>query len=110
MKVVKKLSKRDESIIQFIEQYKELGYLPEAIFNFIALLGWSPVGEEEIFSKDEFIKMFDAARLSKSPALFDSQKLKWMNNQYMKKARFRYGCRVKFTAFSESWTCGRNFK
>lgn len=81
----KKLSKRDESIIQFIEQYKELGYLPEAIFNFIALLGWSPVGEEEIFSQEEFIKMFDAARLSKSPALFDSQKLKWMNNQYMKK-------------------------
>ena len=81
----KKLSKRDESIIQFIEQYKELGYLPEAIFNFIALLGWSPVGEEEIFSQDEFIKMFDPARLSKSPALFDSQKLKWMNNQYMKK-------------------------
>ncbi len=81
----KKLSKRDESIIQFIEQYEALGYLPEAIFNFIALLGWSPVGEEEIFSKDEFIKMFDATRLSKSPALFDSQKLKWMNNQYMKK-------------------------
>lgn len=81
----KKLSKRDESIIQFIEQYEALGYLPEAIFNFIALLGWSPVGEEEIFSKDEFIEMFDAARLSKSPALFDSQKLKWMNNQYMKK-------------------------
>lgn len=81
----KKLSKRDESIIQFIEQYKELGYLPEALFNFIALLGWSPVGEEEIFSKDEFIEMFDANRLSKSPALFDQQKLLWMNNQYMKK-------------------------
>ncbi|WP_369903402.1 glutamate--tRNA ligase [Bacillus manliponensis] len=81
----KKLSKRDESIIQFIEQYAELGYLPEALFNFIALLGWSPVGEEEIFSQAEFIEMFDAARLSKSPALFDSQKLKWMNNQYMKK-------------------------
>lgn len=81
----KKLSKRDESIIQFIEQYAELGYLPEALFNFIALLGWSPVGEEEIFSPAEFIEMFDAARLSKSPALFDSQKLKWMNNQYMKK-------------------------
>ncbi|MEH6890426.1 glutamate--tRNA ligase [Bacillus sp. JJ864] len=81
----KKLSKRDESIIQFIEQYEALGYLPEAIFNFIALLGWSPVGEEEVFSKDEFIEMFDAARLSKSPAVFDSQKLKWMNNQYMKK-------------------------
>ncbi|MBS4193385.1 glutamate--tRNA ligase [Bacillus sp. FJAT-49705] len=81
----KKLSKRDESIIQFIEQYEELGYLPEALFNFIALLGWSPSGEEEIFSKDEFINIFDANRLSKSPALFDKQKLTWMNNQYMKK-------------------------
>jgi nondiscriminating glutamyl-tRNA synthetase len=82
----KKLSKRDESIIQFIEQYEELGYLPEALFNFIALLGWSPAGEEEIFSKEEFIEKFDAERLSKSPALFDRQKLTWMNNQYMKKA------------------------
>ncbi|MBU8880266.1 glutamate--tRNA ligase [Bacillus sp. FJAT-29790] len=80
----KKLSKRDESIIQFIEQYEELGYLPEALFNFIALLGWSPSGEEEIFSKNEFIEIFDANRLSKSPALFDKQKLTWMNNQYMK--------------------------
>lgn len=81
----KKLSKRDESIIQFIEQYEDLGYLPEALFNFIALLGWSPSGEEEIFSKEEFIEIFDAHRLSKSPALFDKQKLAWMNNQYMKK-------------------------
>ncbi|MBP3038122.1 glutamate--tRNA ligase [Bacillaceae bacterium Marseille-Q3522] len=80
----KKLSKRDESIIQFIEQYEELGYLPEALFNFIALLGWSPAGEEEIFSKEEFISIFDAHRLSKSPALFDKQKLAWMNNQYVK--------------------------
>nr|WP_295971161.1 glutamate--tRNA ligase [uncultured Bacillus sp.] len=80
----KKLSKRDESIIQFIEQYEELGYIPEALFNFIALLGWSPAGEEEIFSKEEFIKIFDSSRLSKSPALFDKQKLAWMNNQYMK--------------------------
>jgi len=81
----KKLSKRDESIIQFIEQYEELGFLPEALFNFIALLGWSPSGEEEIYSKNEFIQIFDANRLSKSPALFDKQKLTWMNNQYMKK-------------------------
>jgi nondiscriminating glutamyl-tRNA synthetase len=80
----KKLSKRDESIIQFIEQYEELGYLPEALFNFIGLLGWAPGGEEEIFSKEEFIQIFDAKRLSKSPALFDKQKLTWMNNQYLK--------------------------
>ncbi|KAA0560392.1 glutamate--tRNA ligase [Rossellomorea aquimaris] len=80
----KKLSKRDESIIQFIEQYEALGYLPEALFNFIALLGWSPKGEEELFSKDEFIEIFDPERLSTSSALFDNQKLTWMNNQYMK--------------------------
>ena len=80
----KKLSKRDESIIQFIEQYEELGFLPEALFNFIGLLGWSPGGEEEIFSKEQFIEIFDATRLSKSQALFDTQKLTWMNNQYLK--------------------------
>ncbi len=80
----KKLSKRDESIIQFIEQYEALGYLPEALFNFIALLGWSPKGEEEIFTREEFIEIFDPARLSTSSALFDNQKLTWMNNQYMK--------------------------
>ncbi|TYR73042.1 glutamate--tRNA ligase [Rossellomorea vietnamensis] len=80
----KKLSKRDETIIQFIEQYEELGYLPEALFNFIALLGWSPKGEEELFSKEQFIEIFDPERLSKSPAVFDKQKLLWVNNQYMK--------------------------
>ncbi|XXM71733.1 glutamate--tRNA ligase [Lysinibacillus sphaericus] len=80
----KKLSKRDESIIQFIEQYEALGYLPEALFNFIALLGWSPKGEEEIFSREEFIEIFDPERLSTSSALFDNQKLTWMNNQYLK--------------------------
>lgn len=81
----KKLSKRDESILQFIEQYRSLGYLPEAMFNFITLLGWSPVGEEEIFDKYTFIKIFDPARLSKSPAAFDNKKLEWVNNQYVKK-------------------------
>lgn len=82
----KKLSKRDESIIQFIEQYDRLGYLPEALFNFIALLGWSPEGEEEIFSREQLIEMFDERRLSKSPAVFDTNKLKWMNQHYMKQA------------------------
>lgn len=81
----KKLSKRDESILQFIEQYRELGYLPEALLNFIVLLGWSPVGEEEIFSLSEFVKMFDEHRLSKSPAKFDAKKLEWVNNQWLKK-------------------------
>jgi nondiscriminating glutamyl-tRNA synthetase len=82
----KKLSKRDESIIQFISQYDDLGYLPEAMFNFIALLGWSPEGEQELFTRDELVQAFNAARLSKSPAVFDTQKLSWMNNEYLKKA------------------------
>lgn len=82
----KKLSKRDESVIQFIEQYDQLGYLPEAMFNFIALLGWSPEGEEEIFSKEELISIFTADRLSKSPAVFDTHKLAHLNNHYTKNA------------------------
>lgn len=81
-----KMSKRDESIIQFVEQYRDLGYLPEALLNFLALLGWSPVGEEEIFTKEELIEQFSLERVSKAPAVFDTQKLEWMNNQYMKKA------------------------
>ena len=80
----KKLSKRDETIIQFIEQYDDLGYLPEALFNFITLLGWSPEGEQEIFTREEFVEIFDEKRLSKSPAFFDNNKLTWINNQYIK--------------------------
>ena len=62
----KKLSKRDESIIQFVTQYKDLG-LPEAMFNFFALLGWSQKGRK--FSHEELIKIFDEKRLSKSPSM-----------------------------------------
>lgn len=80
----KKLSKRDTDVIQFIKDYEEAGYLPEAMFNFIALLGWSPGGEEEILSKDEIIKTFDPKRLSKSPAMFDKNKLAYINSRYIK--------------------------
>ena len=80
----KKLSKRDNSIMQFMSQYKEEGYLPEAMVNFLALLGWSPNGEEEIFSMEELIKEFDENRLSKSPSMFDKSKLTWVNNRYIK--------------------------
>lgn len=82
----KKLSKRDQHILQFIEQYKKLGFLPEAMFNFITLLGWSPGGEEEIFTKEQLIDIFDPQRLSTSAAIFDSKKLEWMNGEYIKKA------------------------
>ena len=59
--------------------------MKEAIFNFIAFLGWSPKGEQEIYSKDALIKAYDPHRMSKSPAFFDQKKLDWINAQYIKK-------------------------
>jgi nondiscriminating glutamyl-tRNA synthetase len=81
-----KMSKRDESIIQFVEQYRELGYLPEAILNFLSLMGWAPEGEQEIFSSTELIAQFSLDRIAKNPAVFDIQKLNWMSNEYIKKS------------------------
>ncbi|MDY0346097.1 MAG: glutamate--tRNA ligase [Acholeplasma sp.] len=81
----KKLSKRDQSIVQFIQQYRELGYLPEALLNFISLLGWSPSINEEILSLEQIIENFDSSRLSKAPAMFDVQKLAYINKEYVKK-------------------------
>ena len=63
----------------------EQGFVPEAIVNFIALLGWSPTSNEEIFSLQELIEQFDYHHISKSPAVFDMTKLKWMNGEYIKK-------------------------
>lgn len=80
----KKLSKRDGSMMQFIEQYRKQGYLPEALFNFISLLGWSSHQEREIYSKEELIKIFNSDYFSKAPSMFDVRKLLWMNNYYIK--------------------------
>ncbi len=80
----KKLSKRDQDTVQFIHQYAQMGYLPEALFNFIALLGWSPGIEEEILSHDRLVELFDENRLSKSPSTFDVNKLDFINKTYIK--------------------------
>lgn len=80
----KKLSKRDGSLMQFIEQYRNQGYLPEALFNFISLLGWSSHQEREIYTKDELIAIFNSDYFSKAPSMFDVRKLLWMNNHYIK--------------------------
>ncbi|WP_134704447.1 glutamate--tRNA ligase [Ammoniphilus sp. YIM 78166] len=82
----KKLSKRDESILQFMDQYRSLGYLPEAMNNFLVLLGWSPEGEQELFTLEEMAASFSLDRLHKSGAIFDQAKLDWMNNYYMRQA------------------------
>lgn len=77
-----KLSKRhgDASYEDFIEK----GYLSGAILNYIALLGWSPSDNQEIFTLPELVHAFDVAGVSKSPAIFDVEKLKWMNGEYIR--------------------------
>ena len=77
-----KLSKRDGDASY--EDLMEKGYLKEAVINYIALLGWAPKGENEIFSLEELIKEFDINGLSKSPAIFDPMKLKAINGKYIK--------------------------
>lgn len=77
-----KLSKRSGH--SSFEDLVEQGFLPEAIVNFVALLGWSPSDNQEIFSLAELIEKFDYTNISKSPAVFDYGKLKWMNGEYIK--------------------------
>lgn len=77
-----KLSKRngDASFQDLVAK----GYLPQAILNYIALLGWSPEGTQEIFTLEELTSAFSISRISKSPSIFDIEKLKWMNGQYLR--------------------------
>ena len=81
-----KLSKRcgHSSYEDLIEQ----GFLTEAVVNYVALLGWSPENNEEIFTLDELVKEFNYRHMSKSPAVFDFTKLKWMNGEYIKRMDF----------------------
>ena len=82
----KKLSKRSghSSFEDLIDQ----GYVAEAVVNFVALLGWSPDDNQEIMSLPELVKKFDYTRISKSPAVFDMEKLRWMNSEYIKSMDF----------------------
>ncbi len=78
----KKLSKRHGAT--GVLEFKEQGFLPEALFNFLVLLGWSPKDNREIISKEEMIKIFDIRDCRKSASIFDRQKLLWMNSEYIK--------------------------
>ncbi len=80
----KKLSKRHGDVS--VEDFKKKGYLPEALVNFLALVGWSPEGDQEIMTMEEMIEKFSFDRVSKSGGVFDVQKLNWMNNHYIKEA------------------------
>lgn len=78
----KKLSKRAGAVS--VEEFKEKGYCPEALINFLALLGWNPKTEQEIFNREELIEKFSIAGLHKSGAFFNYQKLNWFNKEYIK--------------------------
>lgn len=82
----KKLSKRSGH--SSYEDLVDQGFLTEAIVNYVALLGWCPEDNQEIFSLEELIKVFDYRHMSKSPAVFDIQKLRWMNGEYIKAMDF----------------------
>ena len=79
----KKMSKRHGATS--VTEYRNMGYLPEAVVNYLALLGWTPKGEQEIFTEEELIKQFSMKRVSSNDAVFDINKLNWINFQYMKK-------------------------
>jgi glutamyl-tRNA synthetase len=77
-----KLSKRHG--VTSIASFREIGYLPEALFNYLALLGWSPEGDKEVIKKEEILTSFHLEDVSKSPAIFDFEKLKWLNGIYIR--------------------------
>ena len=101
-----KLSKRngDASFQDLVAK----GYLPEAILNYIALLGWNPGTEQEIFSLKELEECFDANRLNKSPAIFDIQKLKWMNGCYIRALDFDSFHKLAEVEYNKFLTCEVN--
>ena len=80
----KKLSKRHGDVA--VEDFKKKGYLPEGLVNYVALVGWSPEDNQEIFSMEELEKAFSVERVSKSGGVFDTEKLNWVNQHYVKDA------------------------
>jgi glutamyl-tRNA synthetase len=77
----KRLSKRTGATSA--EEYRDMGIVPQALFNFLTLLGWSPGGDRELFSKDDAAAIFDLSAVNKAAAIFDVEKLLWMNAQYL---------------------------
>jgi len=80
-----KLSKRKQGELVSLSYYKKQGYLPEAMVNFLSLCGWNPGTDQEILSMDELIQKFDIMKVQKSGAIFNKEKLLWMNKEYLKR-------------------------
>ena len=80
----KPYSKRDGAA--FVGEFRENGYLPEALFNYLLLLGWNPGDEREVLTREEMIALFDIEKVHVTPAKFDIKKLQWMNGEYIRRA------------------------
>ena len=113
-----KLSKRHGAVA--VEEFRQAGYLPEAIVNYIALLGWAPADDREVLTLDEMIAEFSLDRVSHSSAVFDAQKLLWLNGEHMRRlptveliarlepqARARFGDRFDTEVFATAVTLGQ---
>lgn len=96
-----KLSKRHGAVS--LNEYKKMGYLPEAIINFIALIGWNPGDEREMFSKDELIKEFSLERIQKSAGIFNTERLDWYNEQYIRKTETKKLAESLLEYLPEDW-------
>jgi glutamyl-tRNA synthetase len=82
-----RLSKRHGAVS--VMSYRDQGFLPEALLNYLVRLGWS-YGDQEVFSLNEIVKLFELKNINKAPASFDSEKLLWLNQLYLKKAKVKY--------------------
>ena len=102
----KPYSKRDGAA--FVGEYREQGYLPEALFNYLLLLGWNPGDDREVLTREEMIKLFELEKVHVTAAMFDPKKLAWMNGEYVKKipqAEFKalLKGKVKVEGKDEEW-------
>jgi glutamyl-tRNA synthetase len=79
----KKLSKRHTAVASL--DYREVGYLSDAFLNFLALVGWNPGTEQEVFSREELIQVFSLEKIQKSPAVFNEEKLRWINKEHIRR-------------------------
>jgi len=105
-----KLSKRDGATS--INDYRKEGYLPQAVFNFIALLGWHPKEDREVFSREYLLKEFSFSRAQKGGAIFDLEKLNWMNKTYLKSLAIGEAADYGLNFLPEEWQkiCAKNKK
>lgn len=97
-----KLSKRQGDVA--VEDYLAKGYLPEALLNFVALLGWNPTADREVFTKEELAELFDIGKVNKAGAVFNLEKLDWLNGQYLKtmpEGEYLAACRLWMEGVSE---------